>query len=346
MNAKLKPGIQGYLPLLVYFAFIIPMALLAVLIGGILLQIMFIGSALFVFMIFARELVTRLRLKIEIKDDEIILPAMTENVYWPVNVDENILPLPGFEFEEDVLVKVPYYNGKDRYIVPLDKLTGVWLHTGMNGAPVLSFGTEFYDVHYDARLFGQDAVEAFIETAIPAALLAKDNKFKSIVYQAHQENLAQLLKLKSPVSAVTKSGKGWILPVFFGLLFAFFLVSGIMTTNRQNLFVDSLFWLFWVAVCYVIFLRLYGEQEVIVDHKWVELRVRQQKFRIHWNEVTHFTLQGRLILWGENIRIVIPNELLHANKLLLNLLRVKHFEGELEARPILLDEFVWNKGGE
>jgi hypothetical protein len=340
MNTKLRPGIGGYLPLLWYFVFLIPMALLTLYTHSILLRILFVGSGLFVLMIFVRELVTRLRLKIEIVDGLIILPVMPHGTQWPVNHEEEILPLPGFEFQEDVLVKAPYYDGKKRFTVPLEKLTGVWVHNGMSGSPVLGFGTDFFDLHYDVRLFGREDVEAFLAANLPAALLAEKSKFNSIVHRAHKQNLDQLLVPNQRVSAKMKSRRGWIVPVFFGLLFAFFFVSGFTTANPQNLFADSVFWLVWIGICYVIFLRMYGEREVTVNDEWVELRVREKKYRIYWQDVKYFTLQGRLILWGENGRVVIPNEVLQSNKLLLNMLRVKHFKGELEAKPIFMDDFV------
>lgn len=343
MKVTLKPGLKGTLPLLWYFAFILPLATLTIFSRSIMLQIMFGGSALFVFMVFVRELVSRHGLRIELEDDVLILPVEGDNIHWPVDASEAILPLPGFEFEENLLVKAPYYDGKSRYRVPLENLTGVWVHENLKAASVVVFGTDSFDIQYDVNLFGQAAVEAFLTAHIPAGLRTPESKLKSVVYQARQRNLERLLQANQPVSATMKSRKGWIAPVFFGLVFGFFLVSGILTTNRQNLLIDSLFWLFWIAICVVIFLRLYGEREVSVDKKWIVLRVRQKSYKLHWKDVQYFTLQGKLILWGESGRLAIPAELLQSNKLLLNMLRVKHFAGELEARPILLDEFVSNR---
>ena len=344
MKVSLKSGLKGYLPLLWYFAFILPLTLLTIFTGSIILRIVFGGSALFVLVIFIRELITRMGLRIELEDGVLSFPVLGENIHWPVDVNDDILHLPGFEFKEDVLVKAPYYDGKGRYNVPLDKLTGVWLHDSMTATPMVVFGTDVFDIQYEVAMFGQEEIEVFLADHFPAGLLEEEIKFSSFVHQQHQQSLERLLKPNMPVIAKISSRKGWIIPLIFGIVFAFFMASSFMSSNRENLLVDALFWMVWIGICLVIFLRLYGEREVKVDKKWVELRVRGNIYKLHWKDVTHFTLQGRLILWGETGRLVIPTELLEANKLLLNMLRVKHFTGELESKPVFMDEFVWNKG--
>lgn len=297
------------------------------------------------------DFITRLRLKIAIDRQRVVVPVNWEFVFMPVNLDGVQVEMPGFEEhchppdpledDGDSQICFPFYDGKDTLIVPFENITGIWFDKDMQAREFLAIGTDFYDLKFLVRPFGKRRMERFLTENMPTQYPKPNARYQSVLYQVHKENLKQLLAEKSEETTYAYSNLTWLILVAVLLTFGMYTYNNFTLANSVDF---GVVWLFLIWISRISFFHTFGDRKFTVSDREITYTVQKKVFRLGWQDVRYLNiLFGEIVMWGEGGRLIFPSKLVRRNRVFLSVMTDRLYDGKLEPKMDVFQRVLWNK---
>lgn len=320
------------MPLILY-AVLLGYALYAIFLSGDLyLQI---GSVVLVFFVGRRlypQFFIKPRLRIDIENGKVIVPAIPSQTHWPVDLQGQLVQMPGFEYYGNLNNKPPFFDGTDRFAIPFKNLTGIWIDHDIYGGPILVIGTNFFDTKFWVRAFGQKKLMRFLAENIPADLLREENRLNSVLYQVYVENLRKILEATPQETTQLIKKRVWN-PLWVGIaIYAIVWLLNLVTQSVDLVCVFSIGPFLGLVWAYA-YLQIRRSQKLVVDEARILIGSERNYHAIRWEDIRYvFQTMDNFILWSKTQRLVLPKEIARRGQLFALILKKHLINGSIQGK--------------